>query len=150
MRNRRRETIVRPWRGWQSVVGFARPRRSLSLRTGDIPRCRWRRRTRGSRICFQHGSANPARVRCRRTGSVGQGVMIDTVMFCVACNNPDNGEFDGSASAIVYNGEAEIEADSLEGYAFAEVKGGIRLHRKIFRTVAVSYTHLTLPTNREV
>jgi len=61
--------------------------------------------------------------------------MIDTVMFCVACNNPDNGEFDGRASAIVYNGEAEIEADSLEGYAFAEVKGGIRLHRKIFRTV---------------
>jgi hypothetical protein len=62
--------------------------------------------------------------------------MKATAWFDVACNDPDNGVFDGKTHAITYrmwDGEyVELEADDWNGYAFTEIAGGIRLHRRVF------------------
>lgn len=54
----------------------------------------------------------------------------------VACNDPDNGSFAGRANMITYrlwdNSYCELEADNWDGYAFKELAGGIRIHRRVF------------------
>jgi len=48
-----------------------------------------------------------------------------------ACNDPDSGLFAGRASAITY-GDAEIEAQNIDGFKFTWLDGAIRIHREVF------------------
>lgn len=54
----------------------------------------------------------------------------------IACNDPDNGSFAGRAHMVTYRlwdgSYCELEADNWKGYAFTELAGGIRIHRRVF------------------
>ena len=50
----------------------------------------------------------------------------------VACNDPDNGLFAGRVSMMEI-GDAEFEANNLNGYAFAELPDAIRIAGKTWR-----------------
>jgi len=51
----------------------------------------------------------------------------------VCCNNPDNGLFDGKATAIRFgNSELCYEAVNWKGVKFTDTGKSIRLHGKVF------------------
>ena len=63
--------------------------------------------------------------------------MKEIVAIDFACNDPDDGLFNGRAGSACYNlHDAEIEAPNFHGYAFAEVEGGIRIHGRTFPITA--------------
>ncbi len=66
--------------------------------------------------------------------------MKAVVAIDFACNDPDNGQFNGRVGSACYNyRDAEIEAPNYSGYAFAEVDGGIRIHGRVFPVTATAH-----------
>lgn len=57
--------------------------------------------------------------------------MKNFVAIEFACNDPDNGLFAGRVSAITY-GDAEIEAENIDGFKITWLDGAVRIHRKVF------------------
>lgn len=63
--------------------------------------------------------------------------MRSIVAIDFACNDPDNGVFAGRAAMASYGG-AELEAPSLQGFAFTDFGDAIRVHRRKFKIVRAS------------
>lgn len=68
--------------------------------------------------------------------------MRKTVAIHFACNDPDNGNFAGKAgmAAVSVGGELmDLELDFMGGVKLTEIDGGIRIHRRNFKTIGTTY-----------